>query len=85
MLLIIKYSCQRFSNKSRPEITDEEVMTIYLYAMHIVQRFKVKQIHEYASDLLYSWLPLLPYKKKTVNVFSLWRIFKTYKVYLHII
>ena len=38
------YSCQRFSNNSKPEFTDEEVMTIYLYAMHIEQRFKVKQM-----------------------------------------
>ena len=54
------YSCQRFSNNSKPEFTDEEVMTIYLYAMHIEQRFKVKQIYEYASDHLRWWFPLLP-------------------------
>ena len=35
----LMYSCQRFSNNSKPEFTDEEVMTIYLYAMHIEQRF----------------------------------------------
>ncbi len=54
------YSCQRFSNNSKPEFTDEEVMTIYLYAMHIEQRFKIKQIYQYASDHLRSWFPLLP-------------------------
>ncbi|HAQ20520.1 MAG TPA: transposase [Prolixibacteraceae bacterium] len=56
----LMYSCQRFSNNSKPEFTDEEVMTIYLYAMHIEQRFKVKQIYEYACDHLRSWFPLLP-------------------------
>ncbi len=54
------YSCQRFRNNSKPEFTDEEVMTIYLYAMHIEQHFKIKQIYKYANDHLRSWFPLLP-------------------------
>jgi hypothetical protein len=36
------YSCLGFSNNSMPESTDHEVMTIYLYAMHIEQQFKIK-------------------------------------------
>jgi hypothetical protein len=28
--------------------------------MHVEQRFKVKQIYEYARDHLRSWFPLLP-------------------------
>jgi len=56
----LMYSCLRFSNNSEPEFTDAEVMTIYLYAMHLEQRFKVKQIYGYASDHLRSWFPLLP-------------------------
>ena len=56
----LKYSCQRFSNNSEPDFTDQEVMTIYLYVMHIEQRYKIKQIYEYASDHLRSWFPLLP-------------------------
>lgn len=35
-------------------------MTIYLYAIHIEQRFRVNQIYDYASDHLRSWFPLLP-------------------------
>jgi hypothetical protein len=50
----------RFSNNSEPDFTDPEVMTIYLYAMHIEQRFKIKQIYGYANDHLRSWFPLLP-------------------------
>ena len=46
----LMYSCSRFSNNSELEFTDPEVMTIYLYAMHIEQRFRVKQIYSYASD-----------------------------------
>ena len=56
----LRFSCSRFSNNSEPEFTDPEVMTIYLFAMHIEQRFKVKQIYNYASDHLRSWFPLLP-------------------------
>ena len=52
--------CQRFSNNSNPDFTDQEVMTIYLYAMNVEQRLKIKQIHQYASDYPRSWFPLLP-------------------------
>jgi hypothetical protein len=54
------FSCQRFSNNSKPIFTDQEIMTIYLYVMNIEQRFKVNQIYDYASDHLRSWFPLLP-------------------------
>jgi hypothetical protein len=56
----LMYSCQRFSNNSQPEFTDQEILTIYLYVMNIEKRFKINQIHEYASDHLRSWFPLLP-------------------------
>lgn len=56
----LRFSCLRFSNNAKPEFTDEEAMTIYLYCMSIEQRFKVKQIYEFANDHLRSWFPLLP-------------------------
>jgi hypothetical protein len=56
----LKYSCQRFSNNSEPDFTDQEIMTIHLYGIHVEQRFKIKQIYEYANDHLRSWFPLLP-------------------------
>jgi len=56
----LKGTCQRFSNNSNPDFTDQEVMTIYLYAMNVEQRLKIKQIHQYANDYLRSWFPLLP-------------------------
>lgn len=52
--------CERFTNNNHPDFTDQEVMTIYLFSMHVEQRLKIKQIHEYASDHLRSWFPLLP-------------------------
>ena len=36
------YDFQRFTNNSRYGFTDDEVMTIYLFAMHFEQHFKVK-------------------------------------------
>jgi len=56
----LRSACERFSNNNNPDFTDQEVITIYLYAMNIEQRLKIKQIHEYASDHLRSWFPLLP-------------------------
>ena len=55
----LKFHCERFSNNNKPDFTDEEVMTIYLYIMHHEQRFKIKQIHKFASEYLLSWFPEL--------------------------
>jgi hypothetical protein len=56
----LKNVCQRFSNNNHPDFTDQEVMAIYLFVMHVEQRLKIKQIHEYANEHLRSWFPLLP-------------------------
>ncbi len=29
----LNYLCERFSNDNRPELTDQEIMTIYLYTI----------------------------------------------------
>ena len=55
----LKYYCQRFSNNDKPELTDIEIMTIYLFTIHEEQRFKVKQIHKFAKEYLKSWFPNL--------------------------
>jgi hypothetical protein len=44
----LKYYCERFSNNNQPELTDQEIMTIYLYVMHQQGHFKVKHIHRFA-------------------------------------
>ena len=56
----LKYLCQRFSNNSNPEFTDQEAIAIYLYSMHVEHRFKVKHIYEFASEHLRFWFPKLP-------------------------
>jgi hypothetical protein len=55
----LRNACARFSNNNHPDFTDQEVITIYLYAMNVEHRLKIKQIHEFASDHLRSWFPLL--------------------------
>lgn len=56
----LQYTCQRFSNNSSPKFTDQEVMTIYLFVIMEQEYFKVKQIHRFAKEYLYSWFPDLP-------------------------
>lgn len=56
----LKYSCMRFSNNCEPEFSDQEILTIYLFVMNAEQRFKIKQIYEFANDYLRSWFPRLP-------------------------
>lgn len=56
----LQFACERFSNNNKPEFTDQELITVYLFVMHSEQRFKVKQIHQFAKDYLSSWFPKLP-------------------------
>lgn len=55
----LKYHCERFSNNYEPKFSDQEIMTIYLFAVQEEQRFKVKQIHRFANEYLRSWFPAL--------------------------
>lgn len=55
----LQFYCERFSNNNKPEFTDQEIMTIYLYTIHHEGHTKVKDIHRFASDYLLSWFPKL--------------------------
>jgi hypothetical protein len=55
----LKQYCERFSNNNQPQLTDQEIMTIYLYTIHEEQRLTVKQIYQFADDYLRSWFPSL--------------------------
>lgn len=55
----LKYECLRHSNNSKPEFTDQEIITIYLFVMHHQKIFKKKYIYQYAKDHLISWFPNL--------------------------
>lgn len=77
----LKWHCQRFSNNvkildSITKITDEEILTIYLYAMMEEEKYKIKSIHRYAKKYLQSWFPSLPsYPTFTVRLNNLSSVF----------
>lgn len=56
----LNYACERFSNNNKPDFTDQEVVTIYLYCMRFERHFIIKHIHEFASEYLRDWFPKLP-------------------------
>jgi hypothetical protein len=73
----LKYYCQRYSNNSNPAFTDQEIMTIYLFAGHCQKYFQIKDIHEFASDYLSSWFPKLPsYQTFNLRLNRLSEVFK---------
>jgi len=55
----LQFYCERFSNNNKPEFTDQEIMTIYLYAIHHEGHTKIKHIHRFAFEYLKSWFPKL--------------------------
>lgn len=55
----LKYLCKRYNNNDKQELTDQEIMTIYLCITLEEQRFKIKQIHRFANEYLRSWFPTL--------------------------
>ena len=54
------WHCQRFSNNSAPDFTDEELLTIYIFCVAEEEKFKVKSIYIHAVKYLHSWFPKLP-------------------------
>jgi hypothetical protein len=56
----LKYYCQRYSNNCNPAFTDQEIMTIYLFAGYCQKYFQIKDIHTFASEYLSSRFPKLP-------------------------
>jgi len=56
----LKFECQRFSNNAKPDFTDQELMTIYLFAGYEQRYFQLKEIHSFTKDYLLDWFPKLP-------------------------
>jgi hypothetical protein len=56
----LKFSCQRYSNNSTPEFTDQEIMTIYLFVQSQENHYQIKRIYRFADLYLRSWFPKLP-------------------------
>lgn len=56
----LKYVTQRYTNNDKPEFTDQEIMTLYLFTVQEEQRFSVSQVYSFANNYLRSWFPALP-------------------------
>jgi len=50
---------QRLSNNKQPIFTDQELITIWLFA-HLNDKFQKKQMHDFIKDYWFSWFPNLP-------------------------
>ncbi len=68
---------QRFSNNNEPEFTDQEAMTVFLFAINQEQRFTISQIYNFADNYLKSWFPKLPSYVAFVNRIN--RLGETFK------
>jgi hypothetical protein len=56
----LQYMTQRYTNNDKPEFTDQEMMTVYLFCIQQEQRLGVSQIYAFADHYLRSWFPALP-------------------------
>ena len=55
----LKFCCERFTNNNKPDFTDQEIISIYLFVIQHEQKFKIKQIHKHAREHLKTWFPKL--------------------------
>lgn len=62
----LRIHCQRFTNNSKPEFTDEEVITIFLYGI-IKRRFEIRTIYDYICDHMADRFPNLPSYEASVQ------------------
>ena len=49
--------CQRLSNNSEPHLTDQAVITIFLYGLLVEKRTQIRDIYDFADNYLRSWFP----------------------------
>lgn len=78
----LKWHCQRFTkNLIEPDFTDCEVLTTYLFAVGLQQRFQIKQVHRYIQEHWLDWFPNLP-AYQTYND-RLNRLVATFPVLVH--
>jgi hypothetical protein len=47
------------SNNNRPDFTDQEVITIFLYCLIVEKKIELKSIYDFADNYLRSWFPKL--------------------------
>jgi len=63
----LEHLSQRYTNNDKPDFTDQEIMTLYLFVTREEQRFSISQIYSFANNYLRSWFPALPSYKAFNN------------------
>jgi hypothetical protein len=63
----LQHLCQRYTNNDKPDFTDQEIMTLYLFSVQEEQRFSISQVYAFANNYLRSWFPGLPSYKAFNN------------------
>ena len=57
----LQYNVQRFSNNgNKGNITNEELITMHLFAQIYEQKHEKKQVYEYIKNHWLAWFPALP-------------------------
>jgi hypothetical protein len=57
----LRWNVQRFSpNGQLGQISDEEIITIYLFCVAYEEKYKVKSMHKHITKYWKSWFPSLP-------------------------
>jgi len=49
--------CQRYSNNSKPQFSDQEILTIFLFVGSEQRYTRIKEIHSFAKEYLLDWFP----------------------------
>lgn len=57
LVKIYSIICDRFEKDLKADLTDQEIMTIYLFAVQEERRISIKEIHKYACEYLLDWFP----------------------------
>lgn len=58
---LLRWEVQRFSpNKLKGEITDEEIITIYLFCVAYEEKYKIKSMYNHIKKYWLTWFPQLP-------------------------
>lgn len=60
----LRHHCQRFSPNSSPAFTDEELLTVFLFAIMEEQKLQIKSIWRYTARYWRDWFPALPTYQK---------------------
>jgi hypothetical protein len=74
----MRWEVQRFSNNTPQQgiITDEELITIYLFCLIHAEQYKIKSMYRYIKNHWHSWFPLLPsYQAFNARLNHLWEAF----------